>query len=611
MCGIAGIVGGPRPEPGDLARMAEAMAHRGPDGEGVWSDETCGLAFRRLAIIDLDPRSDQPMHLGPWHLAFNGEIYNYRELRAELEGLGHRFVTEGDGEVLLHAWAEWEEGALERFNGMFAFAVWHDERRELVLACDPFGEKPVFWAQDGERLLFASDVRAMAEVDPAVLAPDEAALGPFVALGLFPPIERTFFARVRRLPGAHVLRLRDGRVDVRRYWQPAPVAVPSDYGAAVAHLRELLTDSIRLRLRSDVPVGTSLSGGIDSSAIVGLAGHMAADATRHAFTARFRGFERDEWDYAAQVAAGAGVVEHHCIEPSPGEMLDDLDRLVADQEEPFGSLSIYVQWRVMRAAHEAGVTVLLDGQGADELFGGYEWVTGWALRTGGARRLAGSLAGPERLSVLRAIVGERMPRALARRYRHRFASPYAAAGAMAAAVAIEAPAGPGARGADPLRRELLRQTFHTSLPQLLRYADRDSMAHGREVRLPFLDRRIAEFALSAPAEFLYRDGFTKAILRDAVRDVAPAAVLARRDKIGYEPPQARWLSESAAIARMRDVLLDPAARSRGTCDAAAIEADAAAGRWRDPAGAWRALNVELWLRAFAARPRHGAASAAA
>ncbi len=584
--------------------MAAAMAHRGPDGEGVWHDGTAGLAFRRLAIIDLDARSDQPLHLGPWHLVFNGEIYDYRERRAELERLGHRFVTEGDGEVLLHAWAEWEEGTLDRVNGMFAFAVWHDERRELNLCADPFGEKPVFWCRDGDRLAFASDIRALREVVPSIGPPRAEALAPFLALGLMPPIDESFFAGVQRLPGAHRLRCADGRIDVRRYWTPRAVEVPARYPDAVARLRELLEDSIRLRLRADVPVGTSLSGGVDSSAVVALAGRQAADATRHAFTASFPGFERDEWEHAARVAAGAGVVEHHRVVPEGAELLDDLDALVRDQEEPFGSLSIYAQWRVNKAARAAGVTVLLDGQGGDELFGGYPGIAGWALRARGPRAVGRALleGGSRRGDVLRAIGSERLPRAAARRHRRGLASAYATPDVLEAAVRVDPPVAAGSADGSPLRRELTRQAFHTSLPTLLRYADRDSMAHSREVRLPLLDRRIAEFAFSAPPGYLVGGGQTKRILRDAVRDVVPDTVLARRDKVGFEPPQARWLAAPGALALAAEVLLDPAVRAGGRYDAAAVEADVRAGAWRDPLGLWRTLSVELWLRAFAGRP---------
>jgi asparagine synthase (glutamine-hydrolysing) len=602
VCGIGGIVGGV-PDPHALARMASAMEHRGPDGEGVWSDEDAGLTFRRLAIIDLDPRSDQPLHLEHLHLVFNGEIYNYLELREELRGLGHRFHTEGDGEVLLHAWQQWGEGALQRLNGMFAFAVWDARERTLTLASDPFGEKPVYWAVRGKRLVFASELRALVDADPSLGAPDERALPPFVALGLLPPIKRTFFAEVNRLPGAHLLRWRDGAVQTRRYWWPAEAIPPSSYDEAVERLRELLTDSIRLRLRSDVPVGTSLSGGVDSSAIVGLSAQLAGDHRRHAFTASFPGSPNDEWDLARATAEQAGVVSHHRVEPQAEELLEDMERLVLDQEEPFMTTSIYAQWRVMAAAREAGVTVLLDGQGADELFGGYDVSGGWALRSLGARALAqGLLKGPQRFTRAQALGYDTLPQALARRYRRTRASPYASREAIALGARVDPPRLPER---DPMRRELLREAFHTSLPGLLRFADRDSMAHSREVRLPFLDRRIAEFALSLAPDFLYRHGTTKSVLRDAVRGVVPASVIDKREKLRFETPEDSWFSQPAFISRARDVLLDPQARSRGLYDLAAIEADAREGRWRSAGAIWRALGVELWRAAFAGR-RKGA-----
>jgi asparagine synthase (glutamine-hydrolysing) len=599
MCGIAGIVGGAPPDTETLERMARELAHRGPDGQQCWRDDRCGLAFRRLAIIDLDERSMQPMHLGDLHLAFNGEIYNYRELRDELRGLGHDFRTEGDTEVLLHAWAQWGERALDRVNGMFAFAMWDGARRSLTLAVDPFGEKPLLYARDGERLLFASDVRALLQAAPALRAPRPSVLAPYLALGAMPPSGQTFFAGVSRLPGAHLLRLRDGRVEVERYWTPRPVDAPRDLDGAAAALRELLLDSIRLRLRADVPVGTSLSGGVDSSGIVALSAELAGDHRRHAFTARFPGFERDEWAFAHATAEAAGVVEHHAVEQTAADLLRDLDALVRDQEEPAGSASVYAQWRVMRAAREAGVTVMLDGQGADELLAGYPALIGWTIRAQGPAAVARALArrGPARDWVVRAIGAERLPDALARRHRARLATPYATPAAAAAGAAATRP--PRQEAPDPLRRELLRQTFATHLPELLRYADRDSMAHAREVRLPFLDRRIAELAFSLPPELLYRDGQTKAVLRHALRGVVPDVVLDRREKVGFEPPQARWLADPALAAHARDVLLDPAARTAAFVDRAAIEADArAGGGWRDPAGLWRALNLELWLREF-------------
>jgi asparagine synthase (glutamine-hydrolysing) len=594
MCGIAGTAGGAGPSRALLERMAETMVKRGPDGQGLWYDETAGIACRRLAIIDLHERSDQPLHFGSLHIVFNGEIYNYRELREELRGRGHSFETEGDCEVLLHAWAEWGESALERLNGMFAFAIWDSEAQRLTLAADPFGEKPLYYALADGRLVFGSELKAIL-LDPAVTAAaDEDALAAYLARNAPLPPAGSFFRGIRRLPAAHLLRWEGGRVETERYWKPQRIEVPVAYDDAVTRLRELFADSIRLRLRSDVPVGTSLSGGIDSSTVVAFAAEIAGDHTRHAFTATFPGFARDEWRYAHEVAERAGVTEHHAVEATAAEFLEDLDTLVLDHEEPVGSLSIYAQWRVMAAAHEAGVTVLLDGQGGDELFAGYDISAGFALREGGPGAL---LRHPKQAGVVgRALAMDFLPRWARRAYWRRIATPYAAPGLSERASWVETDALEWANGTSSLRRELLTQSFETSLPQLLRWADRSSMAHSREVRLPFLDRRIAELALSLPAEFVYRDGVSKRIVRDAARGLAPDVVLARTDKVGFEPPQRRWLNEQPVRERIAEVLLDPAARKRGLYETSAIERDLAQGEWRDHQGIWRALNAELWLR---------------
>jgi asparagine synthase (glutamine-hydrolysing) len=555
-------------------------------------------------VIDLDHRSDQPLHLGPWHLVFNGEIYNYRELREELRRLGHVFDTEGDGEVLLHALAEWEDAALERVNGMFAVALWHEERKELLCARDPFGEKPLYWAEKADGIVFGSEIAALLKAFPELCVVNENAVAPYLGLGLMPPIAESFFAKIEQLPAAHLLRVVEGRPRVQRYWCPRPVEVPDTYSQAASTLRELLTDSIRLRLRSDVAVGTSLSGGIDSSAVVGLVSRIAEDHRRHAFTARFPGFERDEWTYAQAVAESAGITRHHEVLPTAEGLVQDLSDVVGSQGEPFGSASIYAQWCVMRAAHEAGITVLLDGQGADELFGGYPSAIGWALRSQGiGAMMRGLVSRTERANLALAMQGGRLrvPKLLVRAYRRRQTAPYVATEISETVARLARPLTPEAEGfRAPLARELLRQSFHTSLPDLLRYADRNSMAHSREVRLPFLDRRVAEFALSLPAEFLYRGGVTKAILREAVKGLVPAEVLARRDKIGFEPPEATWFAEPRFITKVSEVLLDRKALARGIYNRQDIEEDLRAGAWRDPRGIWRALNLELWLQAQSA-----------
>jgi asparagine synthase (glutamine-hydrolysing) len=598
MCGIGGVAGAP-PGEGLLERMAATMVKRGPDGQGTWSDESAGLAATRLAIIDLHDRSNQPMHFERLHLAFNGEIYNYRELGEELRGLGHAFVTEGDAEVLIHAWAEWGEEALGRFNGMFAFALWDDEERKLTLATDPFSEKPLYYALCNGRIVFASEIKALL-LDPDVPAtPDDAAVADYLASDVMTRSAGSYLSGIRRLPGSHVLTFAGGKVHERRYWTPQPVEVPAAYDDGVASLRELIVDSIRLRLRSDVPVGTSLSGGIDSSTVVMLSSELAGEHTRHAFTARFPGFARDEWGYASEVAARAGVVEHHAAEPKVDELLSDLTAVVRDHEEPIRSLSIYAQWRVMQAAQAAGVTVLLDGQGGDELFAGYLPVLGWALRSMGMGQLVHELRTEPRRAraLMQSFAVDFLPMRLRRSHRRLVACPYAAAPLVAsAAKAPLQPLTPWFEDGTPLRRQLVAEAFETSLPHLLRYADRSSMAWSREVRLPYLDRRIAEFAFSLPASFLYADGVTKRILRDVGRGLVPDSVLARRDKVGFEPPQQMWLNDGRFRKTIGEVLLDPAAKARGLYDTGAIEEDLGRGRWRDSAGVWRALSIELWLR---------------
>ena len=579
------------------------MWQRGPDGEGVWSGEGVGLAQRRLAIIDLHERANQPMHLERWHLVFNGEIYNYREVRVELEGLGHTFRTEGDTEVLLHAWAEWQQGALERVNGMFGFAIWDELERKLTLACDPFGEKPLFYWENDGRLLFASDLRALWCRPETPTSSDEGTLASYLARGRpRPDVTRTFIAGIKRLPAAHLLEWCDGRSAVSRYWSPQPVDVPRRYDDAVEQYRALLLDSVRLRLRSDVPVGTSLSGGLDSSAILALVREASGDQSRHAFTARFPGHPQDEWNYASAVAERAHVAVHHAIEPDAEGLLQDLDRFVDDQQEPVGSCSVYAQWSVMRTAHEAGITVLLDGQGNDEILGGYGEAPGFAIRSAGGGallRAAGSRA--ELSSVVRSLAEDHLPTGAGRAYMTREAPPYLSrATAQAGSRALlPRPKPPGSGSA--FRRYLLRQSTDASLPLLLLYADRSSMAHSREVRLPFLDRRVAEFSLSLPPAFAYDDGLSKRILRDALRADLPSSVLDRRDKIGFSPPQESWMNAPAFRERIGEVLLDNASQRRGLYDPAAIEADLREGRWRDHGGIWRAFNAELWLRAAEGR----------
>lgn len=610
MCGIAGmlVAGGGEVPREEVLAMARVLRHRGPDGEGSYFGPGIGLGHTRLAIIDLSHASDQPFadEAAGLVLVFNGEIYNYVELRRELEGLGHRFRSRGDTEVLLRAFAEWREGAFARLNGMFACAIWDERRRELVLARDRFGEKPLYVARNGRELLFASEMKAILAARPGLRQPNLKAVYRYIARGDLNQDAESFYAGIESLPAGHVLVLdAEGRGAARRYWRPRAAATPRRHEEAVEAFRALFFDAVRLRLRSDVPVGSSLSGGIDSSSIVCVI-HAQREAAglgeQHTFSARFRSAAHDEGRFIDLVAARCGARRHDTwVEPDRFEA--EFAALQYHQEEPIASTSPFAQWMVMRLAREHGTTVLLDGQGADELLGGYTQALGmflahW-LRTGrvdevmrllwSSWRRYGSLREPVLFGAYYVLPGP---------VRDRLAERYFGSGSILAREVHDryAPAHAGtiAPFRDRLRNELVRWQLTTQLPEFLRYADRNSMAFGREVRLPFLDHRLAEFCFGLRPEWLLEGATTKAVLRRAMEGIVPDAVLKRRDKLAYAPPQRSWARgvlrgwirrHLEAAARRRDVF-DPMAVGK------VLEGFEAG---EDDVLAWRVASMEAWF----------------
>lgn len=616
MCGICGIVSLGRPPEVDSVRaMAASLAHRGPDGERIHAEEDVALGFRRLAILDLSEAGMQPFASddGRLRLLHNGEIYNYVELRAELEGHGHRFRTGTDTEVLLASYREWGEACVERLNGMWAFAVWDSERRSLFASRDRFGVKPFYYREDGSRLVFASELKAFRAAREPLIA-NGPVVRDYLERGQLDVGDETFFAGIRRLPPGHTLRFdRDG-LRVRPYWRLAPGEPPADPVEAV---RELFLDSVRIQLRSDVRIGTCLSGGIDSSAIACSVHHLLRDGGAAArqvgphqqtFTAYFPERGYDERPFAEAIVDRIGA-EPHWVTFSPEEAVERIPLVVEAQEEPFGSTSIVAQWHVMRAAREAGVVVTLDGQGADELFAGYHGYAGYRfadlLARGRLPSLAGELRGFHRLhgwGARRAateLARPFLPQSAKRELRGRLLG-----GSGLVHADLRGPARSLERGASPfpdrLRRQLELVHGRLGLPELLRYADRNSMAHSIESRVPFLDHRLVELVFSLDGGELIRSGWTKSVLRRALSDLLPPVVRDRVDKLGFVTPEKGWLrgplGELASDLFASRVfaergLVDPAgARERlerhraGTVNAG----------WE----LWRALNVELWARAY-------------
>ncbi len=620
MCGIAGhlsLTGGPG-DLGSVRAMAAALAHRGPDGEGFFVDGPIALGHRRLAIVDLTTAAAQPMTdvSGRFTIVFNGEIYNHPDLRAELEAGGARFRSRSDTEVLLEGYARWGPDVLPRLNGMFAFAAWDAKERVLFLARDRFGEKPLFYRHEpGREFRFASELRALVPHGSGKGRPDADALFRFLAFGYSGTTAGTFFEGIHQVPPAHALSVRDGRLEFRPYWSlPEKVEPPAaDEHTRVESVAALLEDAVRIRLRSDVPVGTSLSGGIDSSAVVGTvarllqSGRAEATTRRATFSAVFPGTSVDESRYADAVASASGA-EAHRVQPSGEDCLRDLPRLVEAQEEPFGGPSIYAQWRVMGLAKDNGVTVLLDGQGADEVFAGYHFLfqdLWWSLlRTGRVAALQAEMktydadhgAGKAR-RLLHAALRSRSPRWL-NRLKGGPDLPWLGGDFVRRSYA-PLPARPS-----DLRGSLRECQGSRMLPHLLRFADRNSMAFSREVRLPFLDHRLVELVDGMPDSSKLRDGTTKWILREAIRGVVPEEVRTRKDKIGFAVPFVEWM-RGPLDGLVRDVLDSNRFRERGLFNVPFLRSArermlAGEDRWAEVL--WGALSVELWMRAFVDGP---------
>ncbi len=635
MCGVAGIIAR-RPESRALQRVpavADSLYHRGPDGGGflTFADNRVEVArewhgseraetvfvHRRLSILDLHETGDQPMQYadGRYSLAFNGEVYNYVELRGELERLGHRFRSSGDTEVVLAAYAQWGADAFRRFTGMFAFALLDAARRKVVLCRDYFGIKPLYYSADGEALYFASELPALMEFVPAHRDVDAAQLYRYLRYGITDDGACTLFSNIHQLPAAHYAEIDlDGAIELRPqpYWQPS-VQTRTDisFEDAAGQVRRLFLQNVAMHLRSDVPVGSALSGGIDSSAVVAGMRHLDDSVELHAFSYIATGSPLNEEHWVDLLAEHARATVHK-VYPEAPELVDELCSLSIAQGEPFRSTSIYAQYRVFQEAKRAGIKVILDGQGADELLAGYRSYLGVRLasliRSGNlakagaflrrcvaqpgvsasylVQKAAEYLLPQEVQGPLRRLVGkELMPPWLNESWFRR------------EGVNGEHLRRP--RGESLLKSELLRDLRTTSLPALLRYEDRNSMAFSIESRVPFLTPALVEFILSLPESYIVGDdGTTKRVFREAMRGIVPDAILDRRDKIGFATPEEQWMRRLDGW--IRKLLASDAARSIPALDIGRTQdlwQATVEGKRRD-FEIWRALNVIHWSQQF-------------
>src|SRR5688572_17190083 len=602
--------------------MRDILIHRGPDGAGTHADAHALLAHRRLSIVDLagghQPLSNED---GTVWVTYNGEIYNHADVRAVLEGTGHRYRTKSDTETIVHAYEEWGVDCVDRFRGMFAFAIWDAPSRRLLLARDRLGVKPLYWAHVGTRLLFASEIKSILESGLIAARPNETVIPEVLATRYTSGVETLFRGIFKLLPG-HRLIFENGAIRTEQYWDlpldgPDPALDDLSDDAIAEQFRALLQESVRLRLMADVPLGMFLSGGIDSSAVAAL---MAREVDRpiDTFSVAFADREFSELDYARQVARAVGANSHEVVIDST-DFFGALPRLIWHEDEPIAHPSS-VPLHFVSALARRHVKVVLTGEGADELLAGYgkypRALINW--RAGG---LYERVMPPAVRHAIASQVVTRMPGRLGQYARRSFLAMPRRPDAMFldnfAAMPMHVqhelmrgggdtnPYGPSldhfarVNGAGTVLLRLLYTDVKTYLVELLMKQDQMSMSASIESRVPFLDHHLVEFAFRLPERFKLRGFTTKRILRKAVRGLLPDSILTRR-KMGFPVPFARWMREGWNDVA-RDVLLDRRSRERGLIDTAAVTAllrDHRDGRRQGGDAIWALLNLELWYRTF-------------
>ncbi|HEX5473871.1 MAG TPA: asparagine synthase (glutamine-hydrolyzing) [Vicinamibacterales bacterium] len=626
MCGIAGFADGTRMSSADararaaadlalVHRMCASIRHRGPDDEGIHVDAGVGLGMRRLSIIDL-ATGHQPIanETGRVWVVFNGEIYNYRDLRAQLEAAGHAFRTSSDTETIVHAYEEWGDDCFRRLRGMFAIALWDAAQQTLLLARDRAGIKPLYYTAAGQRLYFASEIKSLIAADAVDRRIDPHALDHFLAF-LYTPRDTSIFQGVEKLPPGHYLRWRHGRVERHRYWEiGAEEPFAGTEAEAAEALRGVLADAVRQHMISDVPLGAFLSGGVDSSAVVA----FMAQATHRpvqTFSIGFNDPAFDELEYA-RIVARHFATDHHELVVEP-DALSVLDRLVTHFDEPFADSSAIPTWYVSEMARRH-VTVVLSGDGGDELFGGYDRYLPHprvarfdALPVPGLRRLAGYTwpllpHGARGKNFLRHVsqgADARYVDSIA------FFHPDERRALYSGDLRRALPRPDGEafvrerltrfRGL-PLHSRMMRVDFETYLPEdVLAKVDRMSMAHSIESRVPLLDNEVIAFAAALPARFKIHQGRRKHILKAALAPLLPPGILDRR-KQGFGVPLGTWF-RGGLTGLFTDVLESPRTRQRGYFDPAVADRlvrEHLAGTRDHTLRLWQLLMFELWHREY-------------
>ena len=626
MCGIAGFVESSRTtspfRPDDsralVHRMCDVIRHRGPDDEGVWVDDGVALGMRRLSIIDLST-GHQPIHNEDrtvW-IVFNGEIYNFRELRLELEGAGHRFYTSTDTEVIVHAYEQWGKGAISRLRGMFGLAIWDTRSRTLLVARDRVGIKPLYYATTQGRLYFGSELKSLLEAPDLPRDLDAAALDHYLSF-LYTPRDGSIFKSVRKLPPGHLMTWAGGRLEIEQYWQmPATETFAGSEEEAVHQLRAVLSDAVRSHMISDVPLGAFLSGGVDSSLVVGLMSELSSARVK-TFSIGFDEPAFDELEHARRVADHFGTDHHEFVVQPDGVSI--LDRLIAHFDEPFADSSAIPTWYVSEMARRH-VTVVLSGDGGDELFGGYDRYLPHP------RVAAFDRFSPRALRRLAAFAADRLPhgargknflRHVGRNEQGRYLDAIRFFGADEKPALLTPELRRAIDGPDaetrmarhfarlaplPWPSQMMRFDAETYLPEdILTKVDRMSMAHSIESRVPLLDNDVIAFAASLPAAMKIKNGRRKHVLKEVAATLLPRDIIDRK-KQGFGVPLGAWF-RGHLRELFADTLLSPTAMQRGYFQPAFVNrivTEHLKGTRDHTLRLWQLLVFERWNREYVDR----------
>lgn len=555
MCGISGILNFNKEpvKPEYVEKMNTLIHHRGPDGKGVFCEDNVGIGSNRLAIIDLRTIADQPLFdiTERYVIVYNGEIFNYIEVRNELLQKGYKFKTKSDTEVIINAYIEYGEDCLQKLNGMWAFAIWDRKEKTLFCSRDRYGIKPFYYYKDADRLIFGSEIKQILSRGIRKEVNDEMVYD-YLVFNFIDHNELTFFKNIFKVPAGWKLTVKNNRLSVARWYElPENRLDDSKIGSLYRDFYELVYDSVRLRLRSDVEVGSCLSGGLDSSTIVCLMHDALVKEGKtdiqKTYTACFDDKEIDERPYVEEVIKQTNSAKYYLF-PDSKQLLDDLDKMVWHQEEPFVGFTVFSQWSVFKKIHETKLKVVLDGQGSDEILLGYFSFYPFYLKR--------HLLNPIKFisEYFRAIGKTQLgfPKFTANLFYFnlpfvRYKEVRSSAGKFIKQDFLHSLNRKNVFyemiGAGDLSANRMANLWNISLPSLLRYEDKSSMAFSVEARLPFLDHRLVEYIFSIPFDYLIKNGWTKYVLRESMKNKIPEDIRLRKGKLAFSVPQKRWFKE--------------------------------------------------------------------